>query len=213
MADFDNNYYNDNLIIHISPNQIAKFEKIKNIEDLPHKFITQPKSNEFSIFISDNSDTYIGLCVSLVFGSPAIGLIIYIIFASHYNKDAVYNGIIISFLFFLFSLFFTILDLVTNFKRVRIILDVDGLKIIKIYKCLCRQSKYIFEKEIKSIEMSYDKRKKSFININYYDNNNEKHLLVRRSFDEDEAGYLVYILNNYLQGKSSSFSFTPYNNY
>ena len=209
MADYRNNNFNDNLINQKCTNyQNEKFEKIKNIEELTHKFITQPKSNEFSILLNE-SDTCIGLCFCGVLATPAFGLIIYMIISSNYNSEGIYTGIIVSALFSLFALIFVILDLVGSFKRIKITLDIDGMTILKIYKCPCRHSLVILTSEIKRFEINFDEKIKSVININYYDNNNEMKLLVGKAFDEDEAGYLVYTLNKYLQGNP----LTPYNNY
>ena len=108
-----------------------------------------------------------------------------------------------------------LLFLVQSFKRIKITLDIDGMKIIKIYRCPCRHNLEILTMGVKRFEMNYDGKIKGLININYYDNNNNMQLLVGRPFVEDEAGYLVYTLNKYLQGNSSNSvsPLTPYNNY
>ena len=139
------NNYNDNLTYHNEPDyNNKKFENIKSIEELTHSFISQPNPNEFSIVLNDCGITCCGLVISAVFGAPAVGLIIYIIFASHYNAKAVYTGIVISALFCFFCLIFTFLDLIQSIKRIKITLDADGMKIIKIHLCPCRRICIIF---------------------------------------------------------------------
>ena len=215
MMAYNNN--NGNLTYHNDPDyNNKKFENIKSIEELTHSLISQPNPNEFSIFLSGCSDTCIGLCVSAVFGAPAVGLIIYIIFASHYNTKAVHSGIMVSALFCFFCLIFTFLDLIQSVKKIKITLDADGMKIIKIHLCPCRHDTEIVTNGIQKFEMDYDEKIKTLISINYHDiNYKERQLLVKRVFSEDEAGYLVYVLNKYLQENSSKFAnpITPYNNY
>ena len=225
MADFLSNNYNDNLINN-SPNyQNKNFENIHSIADLPHRIITQPKENEFSIFLSNCEYTWIGLSISAVFGAPGLGLIFYLIFSSSSKKEIFITWIVASFLFCAMCLFFTIYALVITFKKMKIILDVDGLKIIKIYLCPCRHDLQIITTGITRFEMSFDTKNASLISINYYDNYGKTETLVTRRFFEDEARYLVYILNKYLQKNSSNFAnpqgnssdfsnpLTPYHNY
>ena len=59
------------------------------------------------------------------------------------------------------------------------------------------------------------KNEKESIRILYYDCNDKENLLVRDYFYEEEARYLIYILNNYLQGNNPNYitPITPYNNY
>ena len=215
MMAFNNN--NDNLTYHNDPDyNNKKFENIKSIEELTHSFISQPNPNEFSIVLGDCGITCCGLGISAVFGAPAVGLIIYIIFASHYNAKAVYTGIVISALFCFFCLIFTFLDLIQSIKRIKITLDADGMKIIKIHLCPCRCDEEIVTTGIQKFEMDYDEKIKTLISINYHDiNYKERQLLIQRAFSEDEAGYLIYVLNKYLQENSSKFAspLSPYNNY
>ena len=202
MADFLSNNYNDNLINN-SPNyQNKDFENIHSIADLPHRIITQPKENEFSIFLSGWKDTWMSLSISAVFGAPGVGLIFYLIFSSSSKKEWAYTWIVVSFLFCAMCLFFTIFGTVQTFKKMKIILDVDGLKIIKIYLCPCRHYLQIITTGITRFEMSFDTKNASLISINYYDNYGKKEILVTLDFFEDEARYLVYILNKYLQRNS-----------
>ena len=212
---FNNN--NDNLTYHNDPDyNNKKFENIKSIEELTHSFISQPNPNEFHIALSECSETCCSLCFSAIFGAPAVGLVIYIIFASHYNAKKVYTGIAVSALFCFFLIILTIIDLIQSIKRIKITLESDGLKSIKIYLCPCRHDKEIVTTGIQKFEMDYDEKTKTLISINYHDiNYKERQLLIQRAFSEDEAGYLIYVLNKYLQENSSKFAspLSQYNNY
>ena len=212
---FNNN--NDNLTYHCDPDyNNKKFENIKSIEELTHSYIFQPNPNEFSIVLSQCCDICAGLIVSAIVGSPAVGLIIYTIYASHYDAKDISTWIAISALFCFICLIITFSHLILSIKRIKITLDADGMKIIKIHLCPCRRNKEIVTTGIQKFEMDYDEKIKTLISINYHDiNYKERQLLIQRAFSEDEARYLVYILNKYLQENSSKFAspLSPYNNY
>ena len=92
---------------------------------------------------------------------------------------------------------------------------------MKIYRCQCCRNKEILETgEIKRFDVKTEQIKnneeiKKLISIIYYDYNNNEKILATKNFDENEANYLIYILNNYLQSNTSNYitPITPYNNY
>ena len=213
---------NDN--INIQTNQNQNFDKIKNISELPHKYITQPKSNEFFILINGLKDICMSLFVLLISGGFLAGLICIRIFTTDYNPFGLYIGLgLMGFMFLvgLISIIFSIYNFFLSEKGIKITLDVDGIKMINVYRCPCRHSKQILETgEIKRFDVKIDliqndEEIQKLISIIYYDYNNNEKLLAKKYFDENEANYLIYILNNYLQSNTSNYitPITPYNNY
>ena len=225
----DNNYNklpdevknNDN--INIQTNQNQNFDKIKNISELPHKYITQPKSNEFFILINGLKVFCMSLFILLITLCFLAGIICICLFATDYEPIGRYIGLAFaSFLFLLFLLanIGLIHDFFQSPKGIKITLDVDGIKMIKIYRCPCHNKQISETGEIKRFDVKTDLIKNDevitkLISIIYYDYNNNEKLLVKKYFDENEANYLIYILNNYLQSNTSNYitPITPYNNY
>ena len=115
----------------------------------------------------------------------------------------------------------SIIFIIVSFKGIEITLDVDGIKMIKIYRCPCRHSEQILGTgEIKRFDVKIDiiqndEEIQKLISIIYYDYNNNEKLLAKKYFDENEANYLIYILNNYLQSNTSNYitPITPYTKY
>ena len=228
MVDFSNNYKNitdevkNDDYLNIQTDQNQKFAKIKNIAELPHKNITQPRSNKFYILINDldlikvlYASIIIGLCSGCLFAFLYIGTN----HSSKINLTLIFYYILtgLTGLIFVLSFLFIICCialLIITFKAIKITLDVDGIEIIKIHYCSCCHKKQIFRTgEIKRFDIKIEKKNETeIISIIYYDSNNNEKLLTRNFFYEDEAKYLMYILNNYLQGKNSNYitPITPY---
>jgi len=212
---------NDNM--NIQTNQNQNFDKIKNISELPHKYITQPKSNEFFI-LTNKLEGICTIVISLLISTGFLAATICIrIFATDYDFG-IYIGIVFTSFLFLLILILTIYyiyDVLKYPKGIKITLDVDGIKMMKIYRCQCCRNKEILETgEIKRFDVKTEQIKnneeiKKLISIIYYDYNNNEKILATKNFDENEANYLIYILNNYLQNNTSNYitPITPYNNY
>ena len=214
---------NDN--INIQTNQNQNFDKIKNISELPHKYITQPKSNEFFILTNNGLKGICLLLLILLIPLCILAAMICIsLFDIDYDPIGRYIGIVFASFWILLFLIFNIrvfLDFFQYPKGIKITLDVDGIKMIEIYRCPCRHKKGISETgEIKRFDVKTDLIKNDevitkLISIIYYDYNNNEKILATKNFDENEANYLIYILNNYLQSNTSNYitPITPYNNY
>ena len=215
---------NDN--INIQTNQNQNFDKIKNISELPHKYITQPKSNEFFILINGLKEFCMSLFILLISLCFLAAIICISLFSTDCDPIGRYIGLAFASFFFVLLLIAN-LSLIFNFfqspKGIKITLDVDGIKMIEIYRCPCHNKQISETGEIKRFDVKTDiikndeETKKSIksISIIYYDHNNNEKLLAKENFDENEANYLIYILNNYLQSNTSNYitPITPYNNY
>ena len=96
---------NDNM--NIQTNQNQNFDKIKNISELPHKYITQPKSNEFFI-LTNKLEGICTIVISLLISTGFLAATICIrIFATDYDFG-IYIGIVFTSFLFLLILILTI---------------------------------------------------------------------------------------------------------
>ena len=178
-----------------------KYKYIYNIKDLPHKYITQPDSNQF--FIKCDKDRLI-FFISIILVGGMLALFIYLYIDdtnSYYQKydNALYIGGIsllgFGFIAFIYGFIFTPMS-------ITIILEDNYIKIRKKYNCYCYYTKNYRIGEIKGFDIELRKRnKKEDFSIIYIDEDDQRNYLCSQDFCLEEVEYFIYIVNSHIETK------------
>ena len=194
-----NNEKSQNLI---SPKTKTDFNNIQSLNDLLHKYILQPNSNEFYIKY-DSSERWLW-CVPFLIGGLIFGFMLSALITGIEDSGILYFFIIIPGFVFFGSIF----GFFTQRISLNIFLEEKSIRLVYTLNCCsCHENIEIRNGDVKEFFLEGN----NTIKIKYFDIKKIDKIIVSMNFYEDEGHYLVYVLNNHLKKLSYNTSGeTPY---
>ena len=184
-----------NLISVKKPAPKTDFTNIKSLNDLLHKYILQPNSNEFYIKF-DSSDRWV-MCMPIAVGGLIFGTMLSLLIRG--SED---SGIIYCFIFIPGLAFFGgIIGFFLQRISVNIFLEEKCIRLVYTLSCFCRKTNVIKNGLVREFSLEGNIIKMKYCNIRIRDD-----IIGSRNFYEDEGHYLVYVLNNHLKKMSNNTS-------
>lgn len=186
------------------------FTNAQSLADVPHKQIKQLSPNEY--FIPYGSGRWQICLFILVAAFFFVTCILIQIYASEDNKSTI--GVYIGIVFSGFLLSLGLYGFFGQTINLTIILEDNGIRLVRQYNCGCKKSSIIRKEEISRFETELRERS-SNKSILYYDKDQIKKYIITLDFFEKEADYLVYVLNKHLniQVPSNTYGTPMYSNF
>ena len=185
-----------------SGNQNSLYEKYKNItniSEIPHKYLIQQNPNEF--LYKTNIKIIYGFLIALIIVGVMLGGLICILI---FNLNVDLWAICFSFAVVGFGFLGVIYNLLSLAIKIKIFLEPDGIEIVYVllFFCIPIKKKYTYGDRVKfENERAYENISRIIIN----DNSKKKYIKEMELYNE-EAEFLVYILNKHLDLLNLNYS-------